>query len=205
MKKEPCLIITLLLAFGFFDALSADSPVTSTNFSDAYLDIPVVAMAKKEGIMSMEIARYLAGRENPVDVKAAVVNALSWKFEGKNNAKLFLDCLAKIHQKKKAPEADDLSADELFCHGYLTVMDDYFHPEKAIPLLEAARERNRLSFTVAMVLALTKAQKAMGSDWCGAWRLVEGVLKDGQLKQDLRPAGKKIILDYMGGYRESCK
>ncbi|MFN3532610.1 MAG: hypothetical protein ACK41Q_08915 [Candidatus Brocadia sp.] len=44
-------------------------------------------------------------------------------------------------------------------------MDNYIHPENAIPLLEEAHELMKESFTVSMVLALAKAQLAFDSDW----------------------------------------
>ncbi|HHT9109297.1 MAG TPA: hypothetical protein ACFYD9_11675, partial [Candidatus Wunengus sp. YC64] len=74
--------------------------------------------------------------ENPIDVKAAVINGLSWRFEGKNNAELYAYYLALLyHLSITELDTAFLSADEIFCLGYLTVMDDYFHPEYAIQLL----------------------------------------------------------------------
>ncbi len=48
----------------------------------------MVQRAHLEGVMGVEIAEYLSSPENPVDHKAAVINALSWRFEGKSNAEL---------------------------------------------------------------------------------------------------------------------
>lgn len=100
---------------------------------------------------------------------------------------------------------DILSRDEIFCLGYLLIMDDYFHPEKAIPLLQKAKKNMDNSFTVSIILALAEAQEIMSLDWCEAWRKIEAITRNNNLKQDLRPQAKNIILDYMSGYQASCK
>ena len=218
MKSALVLTLTLALLFLFPKINYADSPITSTPFSEAYLDVKIVQKARAEGVMSLEIAEYLSSPSNPVDIKGAVINALSWKFEGKSNAELYSYYLALLYrQSLKELDIDILNADEIFCLGYLTVMDDYFHPEKALPLLEKAAARKKNSFTVSIVLALTKAQKVMDSDWlgrigvkceslwCEVWKLTEEVLRNEELKQDLRPEAKEIIVDYMVLYKYKCK
>jgi len=85
------------------------------------------------------------------------------------------------------------------------VMDDYFHPEKALPLLEEAHNMEKDSFAVSIILALAKAQRAFDSDWCEVWKLTEEVLKNKELKQDLRHEATKMIVDYMILYKEYCE
>lgn len=206
MKKAllPVLILKLLLVFPGIN--HADSPITATDFYKAYLDVKMVQRAHLEGVMGIEIAEFLSSPENPLDEKAAVINALSWKFEGKNNAELYTYYLGLLyHMSVVELNTDFLSADEIFCLGYLIAMDDYFHPENAILLLEEAYKKEKDSFTVSIVLALAKAQMAFELDWCEAWKITESVLKNTELKQDLRPEAKKIILEYMILYREYCK
>lgn len=184
----------------------ADSPITATDFYEAYKDVKMVQRAHLEGVMGVEIAEYLSSPENPVDHKAAVINALSWRFEGKNNAELYTYYLGLLyHMPVVELNTDFLSADEIFCLGYLIAMDDYFHPENAIILLEEAYKAANDSFTVSAVLALAKAQIAFEQDWCEAWKIIERVLQNADLKQDLRPEAKKIIVNYMILYRAYCK
>ncbi len=184
----------------------ADSPITATKFYDAYMDVKMVQRAHVEGVMGLEIAEFLTSPENPIDVKAAVINALSWRFEGKSNTELYACYLALMyHVSLIELDTAFLSADETFCLGYLTIMDNYFHPELALPLLEEAKESLKDSFTVSMILALTRAQAMFDSDWCEVWRLVERVLKDGSLKQDMRPDAVKMIVKYMILYKEYCE
>ncbi len=202
------LVFTLILILLLFPKINyADSPITSTPFADVYCDeYKIVQKASISGVMTLEIATYLSNPDEPIDVKAAVINALSWKFEGKNNAELYTWYLA-ITYKKELDELylEDLHPDEVFCLGYLTIMDDYFNPEPAISILEEAKEMNEMSFTVAIILTLTKAQKAMDSDWCTVWKLTEAVLEDDKLERDLDKRAIDIIVDYMSLYKDDCK
>lgn len=206
MKKILVLVILLKLLFVFPATTYADSPITSTKFYEVYLDVKMVQRAHLEGVMGLEIAEFLTSSENPIDVKAAVINALSWKFEGKNNAELYLYYLGLLyHMPITELDTDFLSADEIFCLGYLTAMDNYFHPENAIPLLEEAHKLMKESFTVSIVLALAKAQLAFDTDWCEVWKLIERVVENRDLKPDLHPDATKIIMDYMILYKDYCE
>lgn len=206
MKKILLAVVVSQLLFVFPAIGLADSPITATKFYDAYMDVKMVQRAHVEGVMGLEIAGFLTSPENPIDVKAAVINALSWRFEGKSNTELYACYLALMyHVSLIELDTAFLSADETFCLGYLTIMDNYFHPELALPLLEEAKESLKDSFTVSIILALTRAQGMFDSDWCEVWRLVERVLKDGSLKQDMRPEAVKMIVKYMILYKDYCK
>ncbi|MDN3514060.1 MAG: hypothetical protein NG747_06640 [Candidatus Brocadia sp.] len=206
MKKVLIAALIVKLLFVFQGISYADSPITATDFYKAYLDVKMVQRAHLEGVMGVEIAAFLSSPENSVDVKAAVINALSWRFEGKNNAELYTYYLGLLyHMSVVELNTDFLNADEIFCLGYLIAMDDYFHPENAILLLGEAYKTMKDSFTVSMVMALAKAQMVFEEDWCEAWKITESVLMNSGLKQDLRPEAKKIIVDYMILYKEYCK
>ena len=206
MKKILQVVFLLNVLFTFSAVTYADSPITATKFYEAYLDVKMVERAHLEGVMGLEIAEFLTSPENPIDVKAAVINALSWRFDGKNNAELYAYYLALLyHVSVIELDTEFLCADEIFCIGYLTAMDDYFHPEKALPLLEEAHKVMKDSFTVSIILALARGQKVMDYDWCEVWRLTEGVLKNKDLRQDLRPEATKMIVDYMVLYKEYCE
>lgn len=206
MRKKMLVVLLLTLLFVLPGISQADSPITATDFYEAYKDVKMVQRVHLEGVMGVEIAEYLSSPENPIDHKAAVINALSWRFEGKSNAELYTYYLGLLyHMSITELDTDFLSADEIFCLGYLIAMDDYFHPENAIVLLEEAQKIMKESFTVSMVLALAKAQIAFEQDWCEAWKIIEQVLQNADLKQDMRPEAKKIIVNYMILYREYCK
>ena len=206
MKKILLVVLFLNVLLLFQKISHADSPITATGFYEAYMDVKMVKRAHLEGVMGLEIAEFLTSPENPIDVKAAVINALSWRFDGKNNVELYACYLALLyHVSLIEIDTAFLSADEIFCMGYLMVMDDYFHPEKALPLLEEAHNMEKDSFAVSIILALAKAQRAFDSDWCEVWKLTEEVLKNKELKQDLRHEATKMIVDYMILYKEYCE
>lgn len=206
MRKILPLVVIVQLFCIFPGIGHADSPITSTKFYEAYMDVTMVKRAHLEGVIGIEIAEFLSSPENPIDTKAAVINALSWKFEGKDNAEFYMYYLALLyHIPITELDTNFLSADEIFCLGYLMVMDNYFYPEGAIPLLEEAHTMQRDSLTISMILALAKAQVALTKDWCEVWKLVERVLGDKKLNQDLRPEAIKMIIDYIILYKEYCK
>ena len=139
-----CLVFMLILP----QVTYADSPITSTDFYKVYLDIEIVKKAKDRGVLTQEIANYLLSPTAPIDVKAAIINAISWKFGG-DNVGLFLNFLQSRYKKPKEMDIEKLDADELFCLGYLTAMEDYCHPKKAIPLIEMSYMKRKDSFTIA--------------------------------------------------------
>ncbi|MCF6150568.1 MAG: hypothetical protein E3K37_18215 [Candidatus Kuenenia sp.] len=79
----------------------ADSPLTSTEFYEAYMDVKMVQRAHLQNVMGIEIAEFLSSPDNPIDEKAAVINALSWKFEGNNNAEFYMYYLALLYSAAK--------------------------------------------------------------------------------------------------------
>ncbi len=204
MKARLIVPLAIALLNVLVKPVRADSPITSTPFADAYQDDALIQAARKSGILDLTMAEYLSSPANPIDKKAALINALSWKYEGKFNALLYRYFLGLTYgQKADQLDLPALTADEVFALGYLTVMDDYFNPEPAIALLLNAKERNQDSFTVAIVTALAQAQATR--DWCQVWQTTDAVNQARSLKQDLRPRAKRIILDYMRLYQSSCK
>lgn len=172
----------------------ADSPLTSTDFHTAYGDIKLVAAAAKSHKLDRAMADFLASSKTPIDQKAALINALGWNLNGQSNA-------ARFRELARKP------ADEAFCLGYLTAMDDYNHPEKAMAQLDRAARERPTSYTVAMIGALVRSQQYIGSDpdtnkWKNVWPQIEAVLKNKKLKADMRPQAVQVILAYMKGYEE---
>lgn len=199
MRTAMLSLAALLLLPG---AILADSPLTSTSFSDAYLDVPIIRQAKDAGVMNERFADYLSSPLVPIDCKAALCNALGWRFEGKENAKLYSRYLEARYAGRPGSALRPLTADECFCLGYLAALDDYFEPQEALPLLEIARNRNTRSFTVAIVYALTRAQADTG--WTRLWRDTRRVELDRRLEPDMRPQARQIIFDYMNLYHEDA-
>ena len=193
----------------FLSVINADSPITSTDFYKAYLHISEVEEANKVGVLSDKIAQYLLDSENSLDKKAAVINALSWDFDRKINAYLF-----KRHLKAKYQVKDDIDSlikvmndEELFCLGYMTVMDNYFDPEKSLIYFESASSSIRESYTFHIINALIKTQSLIKDQdkWCRIWTTINAVETNKELKVDMNTGGRKIILDYIKIYKDNCE
>jgi len=193
-----CLIVYAPLA-------KADSPLTSTYFAGNYYEYAVVEKAANGSGLTDEIAVFLLDKTTPIDAKAAAINAIGWSYDGTKNADLWKGHLAKKYATTKEQlQLSKLSADELLCLGYFMAMDDYFHVDDAIHILEMAKNAKPESFTISMILAMTKAQKAMDYDWCQVWKLTSDVLNDKSLKRDMKTASIQVVVDYMILYRSEC-
>ncbi len=203
MKKTISLKIVFFYSLLISAALWADSPITSTTFYEAYRELEIVREANNSGVVDLEIAGYLYSKSIPIDLKAAVINALSWSTSGKRNSDLFSYYLSLQYGiTRDELSLDIMEADELFCLGYLMVMDNYFRPSGAVPFLERASSQMGKSFTVAVILAIVKAQeKTMAQNFNGIWDLIEAVLQDPWLEHDMRREAEEIIVDYMSLYR----
>jgi hypothetical protein len=194
------LVPIVLLVIGAAVAARADSPLTSTPFWKAYQDVPEVRQAHDIERLNTHLAYYLLSKA-PIDRKAAVINALSWNFYGRQNAALFREVLGIKYKLPPASVDPRLTAEETFCLGYLTALDDYFHPKPALAMVEKARARLPKSFTVAIVDALIRAQVNF-SHFERLWPIVRRVLDDRRLVEDMRPAGREIIVRYMRLYQK---
>jgi len=199
----------LLYYLFFLSIANADSPITSTDFYKAYLHIPEVEEAHEIGVLSDKIAQFLLDSENSLDKKAAVINALSWDFDRKINAFLFKRYLNAKYQIK-----DDIDSlvkvmndEELFCLGYMTVMDNYFDPEKSLIYFESASSSIRESYTFQIINALIKTQSLIKDQdkWCRIWTTINAVETNKELKVDMNTGGRKIILDYIKIYKDYCE
>jgi hypothetical protein len=196
-------LLAALAAAALASGALADSPITSTYFAEAYSeDYAMVKAAEESGAMTLEIAQYLADPETPIDVKAAVVNALSWEFEGKSNAETY--CEMRFPDADGIPSPRDVSGEDALVIGYLQVMDNYFEPAEALPMLIHARRELPESFTVAMVHTLCECQRRLDDvqQWDQLWTLTEEVVNDEELNGDMRLGAVRIIVDYMSIYGE---
>lgn len=194
------IILCLLVA-----KMKADSPLTSTYFASAYYDYEIVSKAEVGREINDEVAAFLLNKENPIDAKAAVINAIGWNYDGNSNAVKFKEYLAKAHATTTEKlNLSDLSADELLCLGYLIAMDDYFVVDEAINILEMALAKKKTSYTINLILVLAKAQKWMDTDFCRVWTLTSAVIQDGSLKRDMKTSAIQSIVDYMLLYKADC-
>jgi hypothetical protein len=79
MKKLHILII-LISQYTF-----GDSPLTSTYFYEAYMEVPMVQDAlNSKGKITNEIMEYIDNDSNPLEIKLAIINAVGWNVKGIN-------------------------------------------------------------------------------------------------------------------------
>lgn len=205
-------IRNILLAFMATAILSAtalaDSPITSTHFAEAYQDEPIVVVTVQyaDGVLNSRLNEYLASEYNPVDVKMAVINALGWQIEGRDNAKIFLDYLIKNRRYSSASKFYKKGrADELLSYAYLKAMDNYFEVDEALRFAERAVRKDRSgSRTVRLIAGLIRAQKAMDASFCSVYQITDGIRKNEKLMNDMRTKAVNIIYEYMDIYGDSC-
>ena len=171
--------------------------------------MPEVEEAHTIGVLSEKIAEYLLNSDNSLDKKAAVINALSWDIDRKINAFLF-----KRYLKEKYQIKDDIDSliqvmndEELFCLGYITVMDNYFSPENSLIYFDSTGDSIRQSYTFQIINALVKTQSLLEdqNNWCRIWKTINTVETNKELKLDMNGEGRKIIIDYIAIYKKYCE
>lgn len=200
MRHFITVIISLIIAH----SVSADSPITSTDFFSAYKNHKMVRYAIKTKKVDKKIAKFLCSKRVKLVEKAAVINAISWDFNGQNNADLFMNFVKKKYAKDVEETDNKSSRDIQFCYGYLMAMDDYFDVKKATKIMEAQIANYPNSYTAQIIIALVKAQNMFSVDWCGVWKVANAVDTNTGLKADMKPEARKIIMDYMSLYKDSC-
>jgi len=185
----------------------ADSPATSTTFSEAYQDLPLIVEAQGSHVLTPAMAAFLSDAAQPLDQRLALVNALGWKFEGQNNAVLWLKHLQALKNQPGArPEQLALSAEEQLFLGYLMVLDDYFHPRPGVQWVRRGARQLWQSQSAQLVLAIVEAQDYINRAklWCQIWLQTERALNNPRLNADLRPQARNVIVEYLQLYQPYC-
>jgi len=206
LKRTVWISLSLTL---LTSAVYADSPLTSTNFYRAYLDVPVVA-TYVESEMNEDIFDILQSDEYELDVKVAVINAMGWTLSGQDNAAVYMYFFFDASDLDVVA-FDDMTGEELLCLAYLVSMDDYFSMSpiesgapgvlgmSGVELAEAAAERVPDDFTVRLISALIISQEAMDHDWGEVFEVVDFVIGE-HLVRNMRDEAISIIRDYIGLY-----
>ncbi|MEE3385711.1 MAG: hypothetical protein VZR36_11580 [Prevotella sp.] len=184
----------------------ADSPLTSTNFSDAYADEPMVVLAGEHGLgdrIPVELLSFLADKKAPVDVRLAVVNRLTW-FSETNDFTLFENYLIKRFKAKDRWKLQKkLDASTLAVYAYAMAVSNRSDLQEASDLVHHAVEKDKEhSFSVAMACALIDAQMHFDNNWSMIYPTVAAVVNDGTLKRDMRQKAIDIIMEYIGLYEK---
>ncbi|MEQ8190052.1 MAG: WD40 repeat domain-containing protein [Candidatus Eremiobacterota bacterium] len=193
----------------------ADSPLTSTEFYNAYMDIEQVKNAKG-ATLNEDIFNFITDPYEPLDVRIAVINAMGWNINGTDNGRIFIDLMArKLNKVPGKIKISDLSSEEILCLGYMLSMDDYFtlspssetggEVETSAPmtLVKKAALQKPDNFTIQLIASLVKAQSLLSSEseWGNIYLTVNRVVSS-DLEKNMRKEAIGIIMDYIGSYKE---
>lgn len=202
------LLLAVLLGFAALLPMPsrADSPLTSTDFHQAYLDVPQVRRAAESHQLDDELADYLLSPGTSYDEAAAVINALGWNIDGTDNHLRVLRRLQATRPDRfKQFRLGKGSSRELFVIGYLWAMDDYFETRKAELLLRQAKNQSPEFFAIALVHALVLAQDKPVNEWCEVFSGPRDTLNRYPNGLEMRRAAVSIVLDYTDGYADQCR
>jgi len=139
MNKLRFLLITLSVFT--FNVLFAGSAFPDVKFYESYIHNEYVQQASETGSLDGKLAGYLMDVDVDIDVKAALINALSWDKDFRNvlTFKQFLG--RKYGVPYDAINIDILTADEIFCFGYMSFLSNNSDSEEAVVILEKAKEK----------------------------------------------------------------
>ncbi len=202
MKNRIKYFAIIALTISYLTTL-ADSPLTSTWFCEAYKSEKIVEIASNSnGILTTELMNYLIVKKNPIAVKMAIINQLSWDINGKDNATIFYNFLVSKQGYKSKDDFFKKGSDfELLCMAYLKSLDNYFDVTEAVNIAEKALDKNPKSYTFNIITALIKAQQAFDTDWCKVYSLTNDVRLNESLFKDMDEEAIKIIFEYMDLYK----
>lgn len=198
----------------FCGVAMADSPLTSTAFTGDYTEFDIIQDTVKNKVQTLtnEQAAFLTSTDVPAGARAALVNALSWNFDGQKNARLFLNYLQNKDVTVQATaSAKELlgkaTPEEVALYAYLLAMDDYFNVENALGWASQAKQGNPNSLTINMINALLESQYYLddGNNWCKVYKAVDEVRNNSDLNNDFKPEAINSIFDYIEIYQEYCK
>lgn len=162
--------------------------------------------ARKNAVLSEEMVRFLLDDSKTLGARVALINALSWDFNGKQNAAVFEEALLKKYRLKELSEQYDvLEADDLTCLSYLKAMDNYFEVGEAYQIIQTAKKKAPRSYAVQMIAALIESQHhTVGFDWCEVYLTCMIARQDPTVDKDLKEEAVDAIFNYIDIYKGSC-
>lgn len=209
MKKT---LLFLLFTFSI-NTVFADSPLTSTDFYKAYMDVPMVQEASAlKGRITNGMMEYIDNDTNPLEVKLAIINAIGWDHKGMMVSKMYF-MYVMSNKKYKTEFGGDFDAfkwyatkDELICYSYMKALDNYFDVVDAFEIAGEAVRKYPDSFAVNMVYNLIKSQGLTSfGEYCYASKLFLTLKDNSKLKMDMRKESISYIFEYMDDIGKKCK
>ncbi len=202
-------IKNLLLSLCFLlvaNTAFADSPLTSTEFHKAYLDVAIIKeAAKSNGIITEKQLQFLTDSKNPIAVKLALINSLGWNKKGKSNAPKYLKYIYQQNPKlNNSNFINTATAEELICYAYLKAMDNYFNTKQACVFARQAMYKAPTSYSIYLIGTLIQVQGVDAKNWCDIYTNMNQIRTNKKLKLDFRPKSIQAVFSYTNGYRAYC-
>ncbi len=198
----PKILVASLLFFTFSLAY-ADSPVTSVEFGQAYVDAGRIT--EKEYADRNALIKNLADPKISCGKKIALINLYGWDEECKC-ASSYLDAI----KMTKDSIVEKGNAEQLAIYSYLLVLDgilDFSDNQdifctRASYYAQKAIEKNSPSFSVNFAASLVKAQNYFKTnDWGSAYAILDTLLCRQDLTMDILPSCISYAFEYMKGYK----
>lgn len=197
MKKLTMIIVALFAAI--MPAL-ADSPLTSTQFHQAYADEPIVKTALEEGLIGA--LEMFADNQISVGAKLAAVNAMGWNFDGMAHSDTFFAYLSEMYGWKNVNQmVAKADVDIVITYAYMKAMDNYFDVKKAFKIADKAFKRDPRSRAIRVIRNLIYAQIQLDKDWSNIYYPVYAATIDPGMRDDFRQEACDGIMEYIGLYK----
>lgn len=203
MKKINLILFAII---GMIATAGAANPVTMTDFHRVYNYLTEVNSVLDHGVIDGRIMPFMMDENTPIDQKAAVINALVVKNTSKSNALTFKQFISRNYGENwESPDLTKFSADDLFCLGYMMILDADGNSEEGTAILEMASRKAPNSLTINTIYALALAQNAINSgNACEGWKAISNVKSNTNLNSDLNTEISNVILREMEQYNEGC-
>ena len=204
------LFFSLLLTVAFAMVSWADSPLTSTDFHEAYAEHPMVVMAGdfvtgaifSEGDLPEPMVKFLTDKKSPIDIRLAVVNKMGWE-AGWAMPLVQLAVMRKCKAKDETQLAKKADAASLILYAYAKALGDYFDVNDARMIAhEAVRKNGGKSFTIDFIASLIDAQWCLDNDISHLYPVVYEVINEYGDRQDMRTQAVNIVMEYIQLYAE---
>lgn len=184
----------------------AAKPVSLLSFYDSYSNLDIIRTIQQNNQFDGNIGAFLLNESNSVSEKLATMNALIGHNKNNNAAETFKMLVSRQYKANyETLDLNILSANELLCLGYLTLIDDQGNPDNALPILEKASVKSQTSKSVQIIYALISAQSLINKgQTCEAWNSFKISTENSALTNDLDGEIAGRIVNEMQVYNEGC-
>ena len=203
--KKTLLILLFTLSI---NSVFADSPLTSSVFYQAYLDMPIVQEAfKSKGKITDETWVFILDDMNPLHAKLAIINAIGFEHEGVMLSEMYLMYVMKAKNYQSFLDFKwSATSDELICYSYMLALDNYYNTTDAFEIAREALRKAPNSFAVNIIYNLIKSQGLTAyGEYCYASKLFLEIKSNPKIVMDMRIEALSYIFEYMISISENCK